>query len=163
MMQVKRHHMVITVTWLVAIMVSYMFFVDLSVLPSSVSAPTHSPELVHGVVMLAGGKMAQDPMVDLSIQSLRRVGGWEGKIYVLTDRPECFGDTVKDFGISPITVPRGDMDSIVKIKTLKVSHDFPSPSHTMTPPPYRNFVLLHVPQLTMLSKRHNPTNLVAPN
>jgi hypothetical protein len=91
--------MIISGAWAVVILAAYMFFVDLSILPSAVTAPNHSPDLVHAVVMLAGGHMAEDAMVDLSVQSLRRVGGWQGDVYILTDRPECFASTVASFNV----------------------------------------------------------------
>jgi len=105
--------------WIVLLLLIYMFVVDLSNLQSSVNSPSHSPDLVHAVVMIAGGYMAANPLVDLSIQSLRRVGGWEGPIYILTDSATCFDVTNHDYGSKTIEIPHEKMDTVFKIKTLK--------------------------------------------
>ena len=114
-----KHHLIITAVWAVILLGAYLFVVDLNALPTSVFVPTHHNKLVEAVVLIAGGAMARSPLVDLSVQSIRRVGGFEGDIYVLTDHPECFSSTIKMYGIRPIRVPEADMATIVKIKTIK--------------------------------------------
>jgi hypothetical protein len=116
-----RFSVVMTMLWVSVLSVLYFFFVDLSMLPSSVSTPTHTRDLVDAVVFIAAGKMAQDPMVDLSVQSLRRVGQWEGDIYVLTDRPSCFSVAVERFNVKPVAISSELTSTIVHIKTLKAT------------------------------------------
>lgn len=76
--------------------------------------PSH---LVDAVVFVAMGTMASDPMVDYSIASVRKLGKWNGEIYVITDIPSCFADAVQDYEIKTIQVP--PMKSIIEIKSLK--------------------------------------------
>ena len=76
--------------------------------------PSH---LVDAVVFIAMGPMAADPMVDYSIASVRKLGKWEGEIYVITDTPACFADAVKDYEIKTIEIPQAK--SIIEVKSLK--------------------------------------------
>ena len=63
--------------------------------------PSH---LVDATVFVAMGAMASDPMVDYSIASVRKLGKWEGDIYVVTDQPLCFVDAVHEYDIHTIEV-----------------------------------------------------------
>ena len=92
--KIRQTSSYVTIIWVILFLITYLFIVDLSALHQSVQTPSHSPDLVHAVVMIAGGYMAKNPLVDLSIQSLRRVGGWEGKIYILTDKVDCFNKPI---------------------------------------------------------------------
>ena len=75
------------------------------------------PHGFDAVVYIALGSVTTDPMVDLSVESVRKVGKYSGSIYVVTDRPTCFADLVSKFDVTLITTtPR---DSIIKIKALK--------------------------------------------
>lgn len=109
----------VTIIWVILFLITYLFIVDLSALHQSVQTPSHSPDLVHAVVMIAGGYMATNPLVDLSIQSLRRVGAWEGRIYVLTDKVDCFNkpitkivDTTTSSSSSSSTTDNTNKDTI---------------------------------------------------
>lgn len=103
--------------WLVLIFILYNFF---SVEPVDVmsSSVTMSPvRLVDAVVFIAMGAMVEDPMVDYSIASVRKLGKWKGDIYLITDNPQCFASSVEEFKITTIKVPK--VNSIIEIKALK--------------------------------------------
>jgi hypothetical protein len=76
--------------------------------------PSH---VVDAIVFIAMGKMASDPMVDYAIASARMIGKWKGDIFVVTDRPACFAEAVKEYEIGTIEVPAAK--SLVEIKALK--------------------------------------------
>lgn len=72
---------------------------------------------IDAVVFIAMGAVTVDPMIDLSVESVRSTGKYTGSIYIITDRPNCFVDIQKSFGVKIIqTEPR---DSIIKIKAAK--------------------------------------------
>jgi hypothetical protein len=79
-----------------------------------------SQKLVDAIVFIAMGEMSSNPMIEYSIQSVRKLGLWTGSIYVITDSPQCFipsnnYDRGTDFHV--VTVPSAS--SIIEIKALK--------------------------------------------
>lgn len=103
--------------WFILIIILYSFFfseTSNSLESSSYIAPS---KLVDAIVFISMGKMVEDPMVDYSIASVRKLGKWRGEIYVITDNPQCYTDSVRDFKIITIEVPPAV--SIIEIKSLK--------------------------------------------
>jgi hypothetical protein len=74
-------------------------------------------EYVNAVVLIAMGTLAEDPIVDSSIASIRVLGGWKGDLYLITDRKECFAHVVSQHQVKIQEVP--SVDSIIKIKAMK--------------------------------------------
>lgn len=72
---------------------------------------------VDAVVYVCMGKMTTDPLVDYSIASLRKLGEFQGEIYIITDVPNCFDTTILTYNISVIQVP--SMETLMEIKSLK--------------------------------------------
>ncbi|KAJ1423391.1 hypothetical protein B484DRAFT_451891 [Ochromonadaceae sp. CCMP2298] len=72
--------------------------------------------VVDAIVFIAMGKMAADPMVDYAVASARMIGKWQGDIFIITDRPECFAEA-KEYEIKTIQVPVAQ--SLMEIKALK--------------------------------------------
>jgi len=72
---------------------------------------------VDALVYVAMGAMAKDHMVDYSISSVRKIGGWTGPVYLVTDSPSCFDEAVAKHGVKLIVV--APLASIIEIKALK--------------------------------------------
>ena len=110
--------------WVIMVATIYLFYVGTSSVDSEDGAnqlavvPTHwKPSYINGIAMIAASAMASDKMVDYSIASIRKYGNWKGPIYVLTDRPDCFSATAKEYDVTVVTIPKPE--SIIEIKSYK--------------------------------------------
>jgi hypothetical protein len=63
--------------------------------------------VVDAIVVIAGGPMSRLNMVDLSLESIRRVGDFNGPIYVLTDDPSCFQRAAVLYNTTTINILEG--------------------------------------------------------
>jgi len=118
-MMMNRSHACIVGVWFLCVLLSYIFFIP-PLRPSHTShheALERASPLVDAVVVVAMATMAEDPMVDFALASVRKVGNWRGPLYVLTDRPGCFADAVKTYDATPIEVQK--LPSLAHIKALK--------------------------------------------
>jgi len=106
----------VVLVWLALVAICYNLFSvhDPDTAQIMYIPPSH---LVDAVVFVAMGAMASDPMVDYSIASVRKLGKWNGEIYVVTDIPTCFADAIQEYDIKTIQVPSAK--SIIEIKSLK--------------------------------------------
>lgn len=104
----------VVLLWSIAVLICYSFFSQPDVVPT-----VHIPhtKMVDAVVFIAMGLMSNDPMVDFSIGSVRKLGRWKGPIYVITDHPDCFAEAVLEYSVSTVQVPPAN--SILEIKALK--------------------------------------------
>lgn len=105
----------VILVWVVVVIACYNLLWE----PADESLLVHIPHnhLVDAVVFIAMGAMVDDPMVDYSISSVRKLGKWKGDIYVVTDVPNCFSEAIRELQIQTIVVPKAN--SIIEIKTLK--------------------------------------------
>ena len=125
-MNVNRGHLTILAVWFLSVLVSYIFFIPpttrlSTMLPSGLAtiyteALDRAP-LVDAIALVAMSKMAEDPMVDFALASIRKVGNWKGDIYLLTDRSTCFVDAAKTYDIKIISME--PIASLMEIKALK--------------------------------------------
>ena len=100
----------------------YQFTPSIGVNDEHLKASTRNRGNVKGnafdaVVYIAMGAVTIDPMVDLSIESVRRIGKYDGDIYIITDRPSCFSDSVMHFNTKIVTTE--SRESIIMIKSMK--------------------------------------------
>lgn len=108
--------------WTLLVLLFYVLYrggeysVDLTTADKFQSS-TRDRHYVDAFVFIAMGKMASDPMVDNAFSSVRRLGKWKGSIYVITDSPKCFENSVRDYDINVITAP--SKDSIIEVKAMK--------------------------------------------
>jgi hypothetical protein len=72
---------------------------------------------IDAVVFIAMGVVTTDPMIDLSVESVRSIGKYTGDVYIVTDRPSCFAGIQKSFGVK--VVETASRDSLIKIKAMK--------------------------------------------
>lgn len=79
----------------------------------------NKPQVVQAFVYIAMGGMAKESLAEYSIATLRNVGGWRGKIFVLTDNPSCFTQAIKAFDVIPQKVPSAMDKNVMAIKSLK--------------------------------------------
>lgn len=104
--------------WIICVVLIYLLVVRNA---SEIDYLTYEADeisnVVEAIVFVSMAKMAQNNLVDFSIASVRKIGGWDKAIYVLTDRPECFHVAHETYHVNIITVPI--MKSIVEIKSLK--------------------------------------------
>ncbi len=91
---------------------------DTAILDVAMSSVGEAP-IVQAFVYISIGSMAKETMADYSIATLRTLGGWKGAVYILTDKPSCFVDTAKAYGVVPVKVPDRLSKSIMEIKSLK--------------------------------------------
>jgi hypothetical protein len=73
-------------------------------------------QIVDSIVLISMGAMAANSVVDYSIASIRKVGNWKGDIYVITDSPSCFHDTIQRYYIK--TIPIEPIKDIIGIKGI---------------------------------------------
>ena len=137
-MNVNRGHLTILAVWFLSVLVSYIFFIPpttrlSTMLPSGMAtiyteALDRAP-LVDAIALVAMSKMAEDPMVDFALASIRKVGNWKGDIYLLSDRPTCFVDAAKTYDVKLISME--PMASLMEIKALKPTllHYLPDSVH----------------------------------
>ncbi len=76
-----------------------------------------SKGLVDAIAYISMGQLSNTWMIDYSISSLRKLGKWNGDVYIITDSPDCFDDAVKKYDIKTIYVPA--VEDIIHIKLLK--------------------------------------------
>jgi hypothetical protein len=119
--RLRSNNALLLVFWLLAVVGIYFIYSSPSSeeMATRTIAPSWRPTYVDAVVMIAASSMAADKMVDMSIASVRRYGNWRGPIYVLTDRPDCFDASAKEFGVTVVSIP--EMLNILEIKALKMS------------------------------------------
>lgn len=91
---------------------------DTSILNVAINS-AGQPPAVDAFVYISIGAMAMETLTDYSISSLKKTGGWKGKVYVLTDKPSCFTSSVNAFGVIPLKVPASIGKNIMDIKALK--------------------------------------------
>ena len=122
--------------WLVLIVVVYLFVLETNPVTDSAAVTTSSTmtdyeklrgssrsniirnNLNDAVVYIAMGSiMASDPLIDYSIASVRKIGKWKGDIFILTDNPSCFTDSVKEYNLKVVKVQ--PQPSLIHIKALK--------------------------------------------
>lgn len=72
---------------------------------------------VDAIAYISMGQLSNTWMIDYSISSLRKLGKWNGDVYIITDSPECFDDAVRKYNIKTIYVPT--VEDIINIKLLK--------------------------------------------
>ena len=101
--------------WIVCIFFIYFFVVRNT---TDIDLYVETDEVINvidSVVYVSMGAMAENNLVDFSIASVKRIGGWDGAIYLLTDRPECFQLAAKNYNVQIVTMPT--MKSIIAIKS----------------------------------------------
>ena len=74
-------------------------------------------KLIDAVAFISVGDMARDPLLDYAVATVRKVGGWKGDIYVLTDKPDCLKRVASEYGVKIVTIPK--KGSLMQIKALK--------------------------------------------
>jgi hypothetical protein len=74
-------------------------------------------ELVNAFVFLAFGELAKGNLADYSIATMRKVGKWRGKAFVITDIPDCFAETAKKYDVHVIKAPK--LKDVIEIKSMK--------------------------------------------
>jgi hypothetical protein len=114
---VSKLPLTLIAVWSVILIIVYFFIVSRTSMPSSnesVRMPTH---LLDAIVYVSMGKLSLDPIVDYSIASVRRLGKWHGKIYVITDSPACFADAEQKYQLQILTAP--SVGSLIEIKAMK--------------------------------------------
>jgi len=79
------------------------------------------PKVIQAFVYIAMGAMAKESLTEYSIASLRKVGEWKGRIYILTDNPSCFTQAIKAFDVVPAKVPVSKASNLMEIKSLKAT------------------------------------------
>jgi hypothetical protein len=108
------------------VIIFWISLVSLVILFSSPELPNPNHEKNHinsvdAIVFIAMGTLAEDPIVDSALASVRVLGGWKGNLYLLTDRKDCFGTIATQHQVNIVSIPT--VDSIIQIKALK-SHLF---------------------------------------
>jgi hypothetical protein len=125
-----KNNLSVLFAWGIAVILSYTFLIppvrlDGSLLdgPPSFSMEAHNLgadqqfSLIEAIVLIAMSKMAEDPMIDYSIATIRKLGNWKGDIFVLTDRKACFTDAARNYDVKFIEIP--SISSLIRIKALK--------------------------------------------
>lgn len=118
--------------WLIIIVFGYYFTIP--ILPSSSDKPdyyTYSSHLQtafmttrikeylpQAIVFISMGDVSKESLVEDSITSVRSIGHWTEKIYILTDRPRCF-ESLAISKSNTILVEVPSKNSIIEIKRLK--------------------------------------------
>eukprot|EP01041_Mallomonas_annulata_P011368 gene11368-23793_t len=104
----------VVLVWTILTIIIYIFFLDVQ------QPPTLSTDKLHdGIVFITMGQLAETSMIDLSIASIRNIGRWRSGIYIITDKPNCFTNAVKQYGVSIITAP--ETTSLIAIKAMKAN------------------------------------------
>jgi hypothetical protein len=73
--------------------------------------------LVDAFVIISFGELSKDTLADYSIAALRKVGKWRGKVYLITDKPDCFSETAKKHSVNTIKAPQPK--DIMDVKSTK--------------------------------------------
>lgn len=109
----------IFVIWIICFLVIYLYITSPNKEPIDFSnlLVREEENIINAVVYIAMGKVAKENLVDFSISSVRKIGKWDGDIYILTDSPNCYNSLIEKFKIKTITVP--SMKNIIEIKSLK--------------------------------------------
>jgi len=116
------------IPWLIFALVLYVIVMlfggangsdsDTAILDVALSS-AGAPPVIQAFVYISIGAMAKETMTDYSIATLRKLGGWKGSIYILTDKPSCFSSTIKSYDVIPLKVPASMSKNIMEIKSLK--------------------------------------------
>lgn len=108
--------------WFISLIIVYNLFIierpdmyDSNNSMGSNSIILHT-QIVDAVVLISMGVMASNSVVDYSIASIRKVGNWKGDIFVITDSPSCFYDTIQRYNIK--TIPIEPIKNIIGIKGI---------------------------------------------
>lgn len=72
---------------------------------------------VNSIVLIAMGSLAEDSIVDSAIASIRVLGKWQGDIYLITDRSDCFNFIADKHHIIIKSVP--SVETLIQIKAMK--------------------------------------------
>lgn len=109
----------ILILWAVTFLCLYYIFSKRSELESYHDVDNNSiPHLViDAIVYVAMGKIAGDITLDYSLLSLRKLGNYQGDVYIITDSPQCFETLAQKDSLKIIEIP--SIPSIIKIKSLK--------------------------------------------
>jgi hypothetical protein len=76
--------------------------------------------LPQAVVFISMGNISRESMVEDSIASVRAVGHWTEKIFILTDKPKCFEMFQSSSKpLSTVVIPVPSKQSIIEVKKLK--------------------------------------------
>jgi hypothetical protein len=81
-----------------------------------------SPESIYHVdalVYLSVGKLAKDSLTDYSIATAREIGKWQGKVFIITDHPDCFEVTKNLHDVELMKIP--SQKDIMQIKSIKAN------------------------------------------
>lgn len=110
----------ILIVWCIVVVLIYLFYLDINSvqkLQLNSSAAYDSSSLIDGIILIAASNMGEDPIVDLAVSSIRKIGKFQGSIYVITNRPSCFSEVVKLYDVK-ILIATG-INSIIDIKSIK--------------------------------------------
>ena len=119
----NQSHLIIVFVWVAIVLIYYQF-----ILPSKKNSQSSAVyDSAYGlvddsipfdaIVLIAMSKMAEDPMIDFGLASIRKVGKWNGDIYILTDRKGCFSDVYNLYDVQVIEIQ--PVNNIMNIKVLK--------------------------------------------
>lgn len=114
MLASNKNHIRVFVAWLLTFAIVHFLSTPNQ---QSISRLTAAPQSVDAVAFIAMSKMAAEPMVDHAVISIRKLGKYRGKIFVVTDQSDCFSDLRKSFDVTIISV--APVHSILEIKSLK--------------------------------------------
>lgn len=113
----NKGRLAVVITFCLVLLASYTIFIPQTRHLLYEYNPSMQEHLVDAIVLIAMGKMAEDPMVDFSISSIRKMGNWKGDIYLLTDRSKCFLDAVGSYDLKLVEMP--PLATLIEIKALK--------------------------------------------
>ena len=74
-------------------------------------------EKVDAFVLMSYGELSKGTMADYSIAALRKVGKWQGKVFLITDNPDCFSETAKKYSVHIVKAPKPK--DIIEVKSTK--------------------------------------------
>lgn len=106
--------------WTVILLIVYIFIVNRAnqAPPLDIETWERSPtHMLDAIVYVSMGKLSLNPVVDYSIASVRRIGKWHGKIFLITDSPNCFVDAVQKYQLEILQAP--SVHSLIEIKAMK--------------------------------------------
>lgn len=75
-------------------------------------------EMVDAFVFMSFGELSKGTLADYSIAALRKVGKWHGKVFLITDNPDCFSETAKKHTVHIVKAPQPK--NIIEVKSTKM-------------------------------------------
>ena len=102
--------------WVIIIALMFIFSIP-EVNNNSLVKNQSAGKFVNSIVLIAMGDLAEDSIVDSAIASIRVLGRWQGDIYLLTDRSDCFDYITRKHHLIVKTVP--SVDNLIQIKAMK--------------------------------------------